>query len=269
MELARLAPRTTAVDACADQLRRRILTGAIAAGARLPPERTLAEQLGVNRVTVRSALVRLATEGLLAARQGSGHVVRDFQSVAGPALLPDLAALAREHGDLVPIARDLLLVRRALARAVLDRVVDEPLMPAALASVRKAVSRFAEAARRGASPGELVPLDLAVQAALLSGAGPVLRLFTNAVGDVLAQLPELAAALYVEPEGNVAGYEALLAFLRGPVRGGVELLLGVLAERDAATLALLGRRSGERARRRAPGESPAPRRTPASKGRPS
>lgn len=45
-------------------------------GDRLPPERQLAERLGVNRSTLRNALQSLADQGVLSGRQGSGWTVQ-------------------------------------------------------------------------------------------------------------------------------------------------------------------------------------------------
>src|SRR5687767_5258319 len=42
----------------------------------LPPERDLAEEFGVSRITVRKAIDGLVSEGLLVRRQGSGTFVR-------------------------------------------------------------------------------------------------------------------------------------------------------------------------------------------------
>jgi DNA-binding transcriptional MocR family regulator len=53
-----------------------IHTGRLAVGARLPTERTLAEQLGVNRSTVAVAYAELEAIGLVERRQGSGTYVR-------------------------------------------------------------------------------------------------------------------------------------------------------------------------------------------------
>lgn len=57
------------------QIRQRIRSGDLPAGTRLPPERRLAEMLGVNRTTVVNAYRELAAEGLVEARVGSGTVV--------------------------------------------------------------------------------------------------------------------------------------------------------------------------------------------------
>ncbi len=59
----------------ADQIRTLIGSGEFPAGARLPPERDLAKQLGVSRPSVREALIALEVEGLVEVRIGSGIYV--------------------------------------------------------------------------------------------------------------------------------------------------------------------------------------------------
>jgi DNA-binding FadR family transcriptional regulator len=60
----------------ADQIRSLIKSGEFPAGARLPPERDLAKQLGVSRPSVREALIALEVEGLVEVRIGSGIYVQ-------------------------------------------------------------------------------------------------------------------------------------------------------------------------------------------------
>jgi DNA-binding FadR family transcriptional regulator len=60
----------------ADQIRTLIRNGEFPAGARLPPERDLAKQLGVSRPSVREALIALEVEGLVEVRIGSGIYVQ-------------------------------------------------------------------------------------------------------------------------------------------------------------------------------------------------
>jgi DNA-binding FadR family transcriptional regulator len=60
-----------ASSAIADQIRTAIVTGRLGAGDRLPPERELAEQFGVSRVTVRDALRALEATGLIKVRVGA------------------------------------------------------------------------------------------------------------------------------------------------------------------------------------------------------
>jgi DNA-binding FadR family transcriptional regulator len=59
----------------ADQISALISHGEYSPGARLPPERDLAKQLGVSRPSVREALIALEVEGLLDVRVGSGIYV--------------------------------------------------------------------------------------------------------------------------------------------------------------------------------------------------
>ena len=67
----------------ADQIRGLIKSGEFGAGARLPPERDLAKQLGVSRPSVREALIALEVEGLVEVRIGSGIYVRKGTAAAG------------------------------------------------------------------------------------------------------------------------------------------------------------------------------------------
>jgi DNA-binding FadR family transcriptional regulator len=67
----------------ADQIRTLIRSGEFPAGARLPPERDLARQLGVSRPSVREALIALEVEGLVDVRIGSGIYVQAMDGTAG------------------------------------------------------------------------------------------------------------------------------------------------------------------------------------------
>ena len=59
----------------ADQIAALIEKGEYGTGARLPPERDLAKQLGVSRPSVREALIALEVEGYVEVRVGSGVYV--------------------------------------------------------------------------------------------------------------------------------------------------------------------------------------------------
>lgn len=90
-------------------LRARILSGALGAGARLAPERDLAREYDTNRNTLREAVRRLEAEGLITVRHGQGVTVSDFRRTATIGLLapflehgPDGAEKARVVADLLP-----------------------------------------------------------------------------------------------------------------------------------------------------------------------
>src|SRR5512143_2189293 len=56
-------------------LRQGILSGSLAADTRLPASRQLAQDLGVNRITVANAYTELEAEGLVFSKLGSGTYV--------------------------------------------------------------------------------------------------------------------------------------------------------------------------------------------------
>ena len=73
----------------ADQIAELIEGGEYKPGARLPPERDLAKQLGVSRPSVREALIALEVEGYVEVRVGSGvYVTNSGKGIARPAPLP-------------------------------------------------------------------------------------------------------------------------------------------------------------------------------------
>lgn len=206
------------------------------AGLRLPPERALAERFSVNRVTIRTALARLEAEHLVSVRQGSGYVVRDFRTAGGPDLIATLASLARSSTDRAAIVRDLLAVRRQLARATLERLIESADEPA-LRNVDAAIDRFAAAVDADAPMPELASRDLDVVAALVASTGSaVLQLCFNPVATLLHELPMLQDAMYREPDENVLAYRTVLELVRRGNRGGIDLALELLADRDAATV---------------------------------
>lgn len=59
----------------ADQLRQLFDSGEFVVGDRLPPERELAERMGISRPTIREALIALEVEGRVRIRVGSGIYV--------------------------------------------------------------------------------------------------------------------------------------------------------------------------------------------------
>jgi GntR family transcriptional repressor for pyruvate dehydrogenase complex len=59
----------------ADQIRELVQQGGFDVGTRLPPERDLAQQLGVSRPSLREALIALDVEGSVEIRGGSGVYV--------------------------------------------------------------------------------------------------------------------------------------------------------------------------------------------------
>ncbi|MDA7964819.1 FCD domain-containing protein [Ruegeria sp.] len=75
-----------------------ILRGILRPGERLPPERDLAERMGVSRPSLREAISDLQAQGLLTAKAGSGVYVAE---VLGSAFAPALIRLFSSHDEAV------------------------------------------------------------------------------------------------------------------------------------------------------------------------
>lgn len=69
-------------DEALARLRTMIEVGHVQAGGRLPPERALAEQMGVSRRAVRHALKLLEAEGRITRQQGRGTLICDARNSA-------------------------------------------------------------------------------------------------------------------------------------------------------------------------------------------
>lgn len=77
----------------ATELRQSIEAGEFVRFERLPPSRTLAENMGVARNTLRDALSQLEREGLLETRAGSGTYVTAAEQERVPAAVDDATPL--------------------------------------------------------------------------------------------------------------------------------------------------------------------------------
>ena len=86
----------TASERAAEGLRDMIASGRFSPGDRLPRESDLAEEIGVSKGTLRSAVASLAGSGVLRVRQGDGTYVGDL----------DAEHLLRPLADAMPLLND-------------------------------------------------------------------------------------------------------------------------------------------------------------------
>lgn len=106
--------RRSLVDEVVDALSRPILHGELEPGSTLPPERVLAEQLGVRRGTLREGVKRLQQAGLVEVRHGGGTFVGDWRRSAGLEALPGL--IRRPDGGIdAAVVQSVMEMRSALA----------------------------------------------------------------------------------------------------------------------------------------------------------
>ncbi len=126
-----------------DRLVTAIAIGAYSPGERLPPERELADRLGVSRVTLRQALGRVVELGLVETRRGRGGG-SFISTVSWQTVAPDVARRTLEVE--LPRLGDLFdyrcMVEGMIARAAAERrtAADAADLQEALAGFRRATS---------------------------------------------------------------------------------------------------------------------------------
>lgn len=199
-----------ASDLIADDLRERILSGALAAGTRLPPERILIAQTGLSRSTVREALRILEVQGLLEIRPGRDGGAR---------------VIRPQPGQVTTSVTMLVRGRRLESRAVLQAREVVELACARLAARRASLDGWAlvDAADRAvaaAEPGDAVTADVAWHLAVATAVGNELLL-----GLLTAMVPSILAVT------DASGFEDLA--LRSRIVQDHGAISGAIRESDA------------------------------------
>jgi len=124
---ARPAKKPTAAELVVSRVRGLIERGEVRSGDRLPPERELAQQLGVSRPSVRSGLKSLAAMGVVQIRQGAGTFITGGPPVLGSEPLSFLAAL---HGfTRAQMFEARLVLEVAVAGLAAERAAPDKVIP--------------------------------------------------------------------------------------------------------------------------------------------
>ncbi len=177
-----IAPDTTVGAQVVEHVRLLIEAGSLRPGDQLPPERELAQTIGVSRPSLRSGLRSLQAMGVVEARQGAGTFIADGPPRLGEAPLRFLAAL---HG----FSRDQMFE----ARRVLE------VSTAALAASRATGEQMAAMAEEVASmfanldqPVEFLRHDVAFHRAVAAGSqNPVLATLIDTVSQLVFETRRL------------------------------------------------------------------------------
>lgn len=166
------------------------MSGRYRPGDRLPAQRALAADLGVNMASVREALGRLEQLRLLEVRHGSATRVLDWRRSGG------LESLALEHGAGEPLLDDLFEARRLLlvesARLAASRRSEQ--QAGALLELAQAVA--------GATDSQTALLaDWSFMSGLVEAAGNlVFQLIMNSVRELYLPRVEAFAGLVSDPQ---------------------------------------------------------------------
>lgn len=171
VDLQSLGPRPRRADGVFEQLRSRILVGALAPGEQLPNERELADALEVNRASVREAVKRLEFLELVEVRHGLGTFVR---GVSDSSSLEVIEALLRDPRTATP---DLLQQILAFRRHITVQVVELAARNRSDEQLARARVLLAQERAEGTNPARALALDVAFN-----------RLLGEATGNLMYQL---------------------------------------------------------------------------------
>jgi GntR family transcriptional repressor for pyruvate dehydrogenase complex len=187
-------PRTSVPDQVFRRLVAGVLSGRYVPGERLPPQRRLAADLGVNMASVREGVKRLEQLRLVETRHGDGMRVCDWRANGG---LDVLVHAVAEGGALDPaLVREVfearrLLLAEAAALAARRRSAEQA------ALLDRLAGEIAAAADDAAAQG----LDLAFMATVIEAAGNLaFSLIANSIRDVYLQSLELFRAIVTRRE---------------------------------------------------------------------
>jgi GntR family transcriptional repressor for pyruvate dehydrogenase complex len=150
-------------DDLAERIRRLIISEDITQGARLPPERDLAERFGASRPTVNQALRALSLMGLVEIRRGSGaYVVRRPETMVTASVNLMLDLDQRSLSDLMQLR---LWLETLGAREAASRT---PEPASEETAIREALQRLGDPARHAS---EVIAADTVFHATVVRAAG--------------------------------------------------------------------------------------------------
>lgn len=214
-----------AVDIAKAQLRKAILSGEYPPETKLPPERTLATQMGINRLTLRSALSHLESEGLVQPRHGQGILVLNYKKFG------NLDLMAHLDNDKALI--ELFTLRRSFAAEAIAFACER-------ASV-KHINTLRAIARRQEDtedPSEFLEGDLEFTQQMIAASQslPLTFLF-NTLERVTRSQPELAMQMLADRAAACSSYYALIALIRHRDPDlARKAILGLTSDRDQIKL---------------------------------
>lgn len=101
--IAQPLSRSRLHEEIASIIQKQIMNGTIAPGAKLPPERDLAETFNVNRATVREALRKLENLELLEIRHGDGVYAKNYLESGNLDLIKAAIGMDEGHATLLNV----------------------------------------------------------------------------------------------------------------------------------------------------------------------
>ena len=188
-----------------DRLGEAIVAGRYAAGASIPPEPLLCEELGVSRTVIREAVKSLVAKGLLVTGPKVG--TRVLAEEQWNWFDPDVVAWQSRVGLTRDFLRDLQEMRRLIEPAAV-RLAAERATPAVVAEIESAYAGMKDAIENG---GDYVSHDLRFHQGLLRACGNRMMVqMSKALGALLRTSFEISTTLRDGPAGSLPLHRAVL-----------------------------------------------------------
>lgn len=202
-ELPKRLLRTRLYEQVAEQITAWIEQHGLKAGDRLPPERELAQHLGVSRATLSQALVALEVIGVVVVRHGDGTVLTE-----APGRRARIVEAIRAHADRLPEiidTRDALETKIAMLAA--ERRTEEDLarIDDALATMEADI----DAGGRGVEGDERFHGAVTTAAHSL-----LLARLMDEIGDLIRETRIESLSQPDRPRASLAGHRAIAEAIR-------------------------------------------------------
>lgn len=185
-----------------------IVSGRLAPGSSLPPERALTEEFGVNRQVVREAIKQLVHLGLVVQEHGNGNIVADWRRSGTFEVLPAIAARSAVGfgGDQFELARSLLELRQSCGTHTAPLCAAR-CTPELVDQLGALVGHLAV----GVEPIERFRLSMKFWALVAEGSGNVaFQLMHNSMARSMVPIGMLMSHVCSRVPGDVADYQQLV-----------------------------------------------------------
>lgn len=222
-----------------DRLGEAIVAGRYAAGASIPPEPLLCEELGVSRTVIREAVKSLVAKGLLVTGPKVG--TRVLAEEQWNWFDPDVVAWQSRVGLTREFLRDLQEMRRLIEPAAV-RLAAERATPAVIAEIEAAYAGMKDAIENG---GDYVSHDLRFHQGLLRACGNRMMVqMSKALGALLRTSFEISTTRPDGPASSLPLHRAVLDAVieRSPIKAEIASRLLIDGARKDIDQVLASRR---------------------------
>lgn len=221
-------PVRNAFEVTVERLAQSIRLGVLVGGDRLPPERELADTLGVSRVTLREAIKALRAADLVESRRGRGG----GNFVVAPTGADMLGANRLADAEVRPVLNDTLDLRRIVEPGAAALAATRTLSAADRATVHRCLREATDCPADGRRLADC-RLHMAIAAASESTS------VAAVVADVQMRLTELLRAIPVIPANIHHSDRQHAAIVAAILAGQPDLARSEMEEHVDGTAALL------------------------------